>query len=173
MEDTPADLIEAAAGALPQIDALTNTLLGASLNEAQAREPANQLNDALAGAEDVAASLGRLNQLSERLRTLRDRAAWQREATTTVAELLAAAADLETLAAERVRLLRVVAAAARKPRRRVPREIVEALPAVEASEEKCPVCRGRRRRIIKDDAFRQRILDARRGAARRFHLVQI
>ena len=45
---------------------------------------------------DVRHSLGRLTRLSARMRSLRDQAIWQREATTTVTELLAAAADLES-----------------------------------------------------------------------------
>ena len=54
------------------------------------------------------------------MRSLRDQAIWQREATTTVTELLAAAADLESLAEERMRLLRTVTALRRKPKRHVP-----------------------------------------------------
>ena len=69
---------------------------------------------------------------------------WQREATTTVTELLAAAADLESLAEERMRLLRTVTALRRKPKRHVPENFLEKLPDVvlndQNREEPCPIC---------------------------------
>ena len=93
---------------------------------------------------DVRHSLGRLTRLSARMRSLRDQAIWQREATTTVTELLAAAADLESLAEERMRLLRTVTALRRKPKRHVPENYLEKLPDVVLDdamrEEPCPIC---------------------------------
>ena len=93
---------------------------------------------------DVRHSLGRLTRLSARMRSLRDQAIWQREATTTVTELLAAAADLESLAEERMRLLRTVTALRRKPKRHVPENFLEKLPDVvlndQNREEPCPIC---------------------------------
>ena len=93
---------------------------------------------------DVRHSLGRLTRLSARMRSLRDQAIWQREATTTVTELLAAAADLESLAEERMRLLRTVTALRRKPKRHVPENFLEKLPDVVLTdtnrEEPCPIC---------------------------------
>ena len=61
---------------------------------------------------DVRHSLGRLTRLSARMRSLRDQAIWQRAATTTVTEILAAAADLESLAAQTEADLRSDAATA-------------------------------------------------------------
>ena len=93
---------------------------------------------------DVRHSLGRLTRLSARMRSLRDQAIWQREATTTVTELLAAAADLESLAEERMRLLRTVTALRRKPKRHVPENFLEKLPDIilndQNREEPCPIC---------------------------------
>ncbi|KAJ1461644.1 hypothetical protein M885DRAFT_584642 [Pelagophyceae sp. CCMP2097] len=88
-------------------------------------------------------SLGRLNQLSLRLRLLREQAIWQREATNTVTELLAAAADLEHLAAERMRLLASVHAARQPPKRSVPAAVVDALQRANCGDgDCCAVCLG-------------------------------
>ena len=97
--------------------------------------------------EDITQSLNRLNQLSFRLRLLREQAVWQREATSTVSELLAAAADLEALAAERMRLLATVSRLPKKPTRSVPKAVVDDLPSLlltdEDKGEPCSVCLGR------------------------------
>lgn len=94
--------------------------------------------------EDITQSLSRLNQLSFRLRLLREQAVWQREATSTVTELLAAAADLESLAAERMRLLATVNQIRRKPKRFVPPAAIAALATPDldgdAGAETCNIC---------------------------------
>ena len=109
------------------------------------REPPQQGRvESLMMMEDITQSLNRLNQLSFRLRLLREQAVWQREATSTVTELLAAAADLESLAAERMRLLATVNQIRRKPRRSVPLDVVEGLPTLSLAKEEggepCSVC---------------------------------